>query len=124
MDFRSQTDVFPSGEAVAVAVRIWVGKVKTVSTCPPEGLFTQDGIYMSSRRTVHKRCEHDCTAACIEEDFTERSRIGYENADRAGKNLSASRRAVLERAKRILSNGFKVRRKISGKDQPRLRCQA
>jgi tRNA(adenine34) deaminase len=73
--------------------RLWVGKVKTVSTFPPAGTFTKDAAtiarIMASRRVSPKGIG---SAIRMLQYFINRS----------GKNLSASRRRVLERAKRIL----------------------
>jgi len=79
---------------VAVAARKWVSKVKTVSTYPPEGLFTKDANTIA-RQLASKKVSPKGPGSGM------RMLTFYIN--RAGKGLSASQRAKLEKAKKILS---------------------
>ena len=79
---------------MAVAGKKWSSKVKTVSTYPPEGLFTKDADTVA-RRLASKKVSPKGPGSGM------RMLTFYIN--RAGKTLGASRRAELEKAKRILS---------------------
>jgi hypothetical protein len=79
---------------VAVATRKWSGKVKTVSTYPPEGLFTKDASTIA-RKLASKKVSPKGPGSGL------RMLTFYIN--RAGKNLTASRKAELKRAKTMLS---------------------
>jgi hypothetical protein len=72
----------------------WSGKVHTVSTYPPEGLFTKDPETIA-RSLASKKVSPKGPGSGM------RMLTFYIN--RAGKTLSASRRAKLEKAKELLS---------------------
>jgi tRNA(adenine34) deaminase len=72
----------------------WIADVKTVSTYPPPGLFTKDAATIA--RTL------------ASEEVSPRGPVSGLRMllffiNRAGKGLSAERRAELEKAKRLLS---------------------
>jgi tRNA(adenine34) deaminase len=71
----------------------WVGDVKTISTFPPKGLFTQDAEtiarVMASRKVSPKGIGSGL-------------RMIQFFINRGGRGLSAARRRELEKAKRIL----------------------
>jgi tRNA(adenine34) deaminase len=76
-----------------MGARRWSAKVKTVSTAPPEGLFTKDAATIArvmARRTVSPKGPGSGV------------RMIQFFINRAGRSLSASRRKELEKAKRIL----------------------
>ena len=79
---------------MATAKKKWVSKVKTVSTYPPEGLFTKDPETIA-RQLASKKVSPKGPASGM------RMLTYYIN--RAGKGLSESRKAELERAKELLS---------------------
>lgn len=79
---------------MAVAAKKWSGKVKTVSTYPPEGLFTEDAATIARQLASKKVSPKGPSSGMRMLNF-------YIN--RAGKRLSTSRKAELERAKKILS---------------------
>ena len=72
----------------------WVAKVKTVSTFPPEGLFTKDAATIA-RSLASKRVSP--------KGPTSGMRMLNYFINRAGSGLSKTRRAELEKAKRLLS---------------------
>lgn len=72
----------------------WSGQVKTVSTFPPPGLFTKDAETIA-RSLASKKVSPKGPGSGM------RMLTFYVN--RAGKNLSDSRRAELEKAKELLS---------------------
>jgi hypothetical protein len=72
----------------------WSADVHTVSTFPPEGLFNRDANSIA-RELASKRVSPKGPGSGM------RMLTFYIN--RAGKNLSASRRAELEKAKKLLS---------------------
>ena len=72
----------------------WVSKVKTDSTHPPEGLFTRSPQEIA-RELASKKVSPKGPASGM------RMLTYYIN--RAGKGLSASRRAALQKAKELLS---------------------
>ena len=76
------------------AQRRWVAKVTTDSTRPPEGLFTEDAATIA-RSLASKRVSPKGAASGM------RMLTYYIN--RAGRNLTAERRAELQRAKTLLS---------------------
>ena len=82
---------------MAVAARKWVGKVKTVSTYPPEGLFTKDANTIA-RQLASKKVSPKGPGSGM------RMLSFYIN--RAGKGLSARRRHTLENAKDELRKLF------------------
>jgi uncharacterized protein DUF3175 len=72
----------------------WVSKVKTVSTFPPEGLFTKDAPTIA-RTLASKKVSPKGAASGM--------RMLTYFINRGGKGLSKTRRAELERAKKLLS---------------------
>jgi len=86
---------------VAVATRKWVSKVKTVSTDPPAGLFKKDANTIA-RQLASKKVSPKGPGSGM------RMLTFYIN--RAGKGLSTSRKAELEKAKRILSRRIQAQR--------------
>jgi hypothetical protein len=83
------------------AKRKWSDKVKTVSTYPPEGLFTKDPATIA-RTLASKKVSPKGPASGM--------RMLNFFINRAGKNLSASRKAVLQKAKELLSERVKMAR--------------
>ncbi len=79
--------------------RKWSGKVKTVSTYPPEGLFTKDPETIA-RSLASKRVSPKGPGSGM--------RMLNFFINRAGKNLSASRRKVLQKAKELLSERIRT----------------
>ena len=79
---------------MAQSPRKWSSKVKTESTSPPEGLFTKDANTIA-RQLASKKVSPKGPGSGM------RMLTFYIN--RAGKELSVSRRAELEKAKGILS---------------------
>src|SRR6202008_5196133 len=73
----------------------WVADVKTVSTFPPPGLFTKDAATIA-RSLASKKVSPKGPGSGM--------RMLTYFINRAGKGLSASRRAELEKAKRLLSD--------------------
>jgi tRNA(adenine34) deaminase len=71
----------------------WVSQVKTVSTYPPEGLFTKDAATIA-RTMASKRVSPKGPASGI--------RMIQFFINRAGKGLSPRRRRELEKAKHLL----------------------
>lgn len=76
----------------------WVSKVKTVSTYPPKGLFTKDAQTIA-RVLARKKVSPKGLGSglCMIQFFI----------NRAGKDLSTSRKRELERAKKILQGKMK-----------------
>ena len=74
--------------------RRWVAGVKTVSTFPPEGLFTKDAATIA-RSLASKKVSPKGRGSGM--------RMLSYFINRAGRGLSASRRKELEKAKRLLS---------------------
>jgi hypothetical protein len=83
----------------------WVAKVKTDSTHPPAGLFKKDAGTIA-RSLASKKVSPKGPQSGM--------RMLTYFINRGGKGLSASRRAELERAKRLLSE--RIRRKKSSAD--------
>jgi tRNA(adenine34) deaminase len=83
----------------------WVSEVKTVSTYPPEGLFTEDAETiawaMASRQVSPKGIGSGI-------------RMIQFFINRAGKNLPTERKKELEKAKRLLQ--AKAREKAQGRE--------
>ena len=75
------------------AKKKWSRKVKTVSTKPPEGLFTKNAETIATTMASKKVSPKGIGSGIRMIQFF---------INRAGKDLSQSRRRVLERAKRIL----------------------
>jgi len=91
---------------MAKAGKKWSGKVKTVSTSPPEGLFKKDAETIA-RTLASKKVSPKGPGSGM--------RMLSFFINRAGKNLSASRRAELRRAKEMLSSRVKAARERSKK---------
>jgi hypothetical protein len=86
---------------MAQATRKWSGKVKTVSTDPPQGLFTKDPATIA-RTLASKRVSPKGPGSGM--------RMLTFFINRAGKTLSAARRAKLEKAKKLLSDRIETSR--------------
>ena len=80
--------------AAKKAGRRWIADVKTVSTYPPPGLFTRDAATIA-RTLASRKVSPKGPASGM--------RMLTFFINRAGKGLSAERRAELEKAKRLLS---------------------
>ncbi|MGH9605714.1 MAG: DUF3175 domain-containing protein [Terracidiphilus sp.] len=76
------------------ATKKWSGNVKTVSTYPPEGLFTKDPETIA-RTLASKKVSPKGPGSGM--------RMLTFFINRAGKNLSSSRKAELQKAKELLS---------------------
>ncbi len=74
--------------------RRWIANVKTVSTYPPAGLFTKDAATIA-RTLASKKVSPKGPGSGM--------RMLTYFINRAGKGLSAERRAELEKAKKLLS---------------------
>jgi hypothetical protein len=74
--------------------RLWVASVKTDSTHPPEGLFTKDAATIA-RSLGSKRVSPKGPQSGM--------RMLNYFINRGGRGLSRSRKATLERAKKLLS---------------------
>jgi hypothetical protein len=72
----------------------WVAGVKTVSTFPPEGLFTKSASVIA-KTLASKKVSPKGPASGL--------RMLNYFINRGGRGLSATRRAELERAKRLMS---------------------
>ena len=72
----------------------WVARVKTASTFPPEGLFTKDAATIA-KSLASKRVSPKGPRSGM--------RMLTYFMNRGGRGLSPSRRAELERAKKLLS---------------------
>ena len=79
--------------------KLWVANVKTVSTFPPAGLFTRSATAIA-RSLASKKVSPKGPASGM--------RMLNYFINRGGKNLSATRRAELEKAKRLLSKRIKA----------------
>src|SRR5580765_7783859 len=73
--------------------RYWSGKVKTVSTYPPEGLYTKDAETIARVMATKKVSPKGLGSAIRMVQFF---------INRAGKSLPASRKDELEKAKQLL----------------------
>jgi hypothetical protein len=71
----------------------WVRGVKTVSTAPPEGLFTKDAATIA-RTMARKKVSPKGAGSGV--------RMIQFFINRAGKDLPAARRRELEKAKKLL----------------------
>ena len=80
--------------------RRWVGRVETVSTFPPPGLFTKDAETIA-RVMATKKVSPKGLGSAI--------RMVQLFINRAGRNLAAARRRELERAKRLLQERHAAR---------------
>jgi uncharacterized protein DUF3175 len=85
-----------------MATRRWVSRVKTDSTHPPAGLFTRKASVIA-RTLASKKVSPKGPGSGM------RMLTYYLN--RAGKNLSSSRRAELEKAKVLLSKRIAARKR-------------
>jgi len=72
----------------------WAAGVKTVSTFPPEGLFTKDAVTIA-RSLVSKKVSPKGAGSGM--------RMLTYFINRGGRGLNPTRRAELERAKKLLS---------------------
>ena len=86
---------------MASTAKKWSGNVKTVSTYPPEGLFTKDPETIA-RTLASKKVSPKGPGSGM--------RMLTFFINRAGKNLSASRKARLQKAKELLSERVRVAR--------------
>lgn len=84
---------------MAHAAKKWSRKVTTDSTHPPQGLFTRDP-QMIARSLASKKVSPKGPASGM--------RMLTFFINRAGKNLSASRKAKLQKAKELLSQRMKA----------------
>ena len=82
--------------------RYWSHTVKTVSTYPPKGLFTKDARTIA-RSLASKRVSPKGPSSGL--------RMLAFFINRAGRQLTPSRRAELERAKRLMRRMIAKRRK-------------
>jgi len=80
----------------------WSGKVKTVSTFPPEQIFTKSAATIA-RTMASRRVSPRGIGSGI--------RMIQFFINRAGKTLSAQRRRELEKAKKLLQERLKRRRR-------------
>jgi hypothetical protein len=71
----------------------WVGKVKTVSTFPPEGIFSEDAQTIAKVMASKKVSPKGLGSAI---------RMVQYFINRGGKDLSAARKNELEKAKHLL----------------------
>jgi tRNA(adenine34) deaminase len=83
----------------------WVAGVKTVSTFPPAGLFTRSATTIA-RSLASKKVSPKGPGSGM--------RMLNYFINRGGKNLSATRRAELEKAKRLLSKRIKAEKAHAG----------
>jgi tRNA(adenine34) deaminase len=88
----------------------WVGKVKTDSTHPAKGLFTKSPETIA-RELASKRVSPKGPVSGM--------RMLTYFINRAGKGLSASRRAALEKAKELLSQRIHAQRVDGAHSAPR-----
>ena len=86
--------------------RRWVAGVHTVSTFPPEGLFTKDASTIAHNLASRKTSPKGPSSGM---------RMLNYYINRAGHNLSASRKAELKKAKSMLSDIIARQKKSSEK---------
>jgi Protein of unknown function (DUF3175) len=91
---------------MAANAKKWPGKVKTVSTYPPEGLFTKSPETIA-RTLASKRVSPKGPGSGM--------RMLTFFVNRAGRNLSPSRKAALAKAKELLSARIKAARRKEGR---------
>jgi tRNA(adenine34) deaminase len=84
-----------------MSTKKWSGKVKTVSTYPPEGLFTKDPATIA-RTLASKKVSPKGPGSGM--------RMLSFFINRAGKNLSPSRKKALQTAKELLSQRVEAAR--------------
>jgi tRNA(adenine34) deaminase len=87
--------------AAKKAKKRWVQDVKTVSTFPPEGLFTKDAKTIA-RVMGSKKVSPKGPGSCV--------RMIQYYINRAGKNLPPGRKAKLEEAKGLLQESARKQR--------------
>jgi tRNA(adenine34) deaminase len=92
------------GVGEAMKKKRWVGGVKTVSTFPPAGLFTEDPATIA-RTMASKKVSPKGLGSAV--------RMVQFFINRAGKNLPRARKEALEQAKRILQARIRARRRPS-----------
>ena len=85
----------------------WVANVNTDSTHPPEGLFTKDAS-TTARTLASKKVSPKGPGSGM--------RMLSYFINRAGRNLSASRRKELERAKELLSKRVSRSKEARGRE--------
>ena len=85
-----------------MSTRKWSGKVKTVSTYPPEGLFTKDPVTIA-RTLASKKVSPKGPGSGM--------RMLTFFINRAGKSLSPSRKKALQKAKELLSERLQAARR-------------
>lgn len=84
----------------------WIAQVKTVSTFPPPGLFTKDASTIAKSLASKKVSPKGPQSGM---------RMLNYFINRAGRGLSASRRAELERAKSLLSKRIREKKQSGRK---------
>src|SRR5262249_48535639 len=87
--------------------KMWVKDVKTVSTFPPPNVFTKDAATIA-RVMASKKVSPKGLGSGI--------RMIQYFINRGGKNLSATRKRELERAKQILHDKLEARKKCPAGD--------
>ena len=87
----------------------WSAGVKTVSTFPPPGLFTKDAASIAKSLASKKVSPKGPQSGMRMLNFF---------INRAGKNLSRSRRAELQRAKSLLSKRIQAKNKSRSRRIP------
>jgi tRNA(adenine34) deaminase len=95
---RSTKATNPRAKPKAKSGRRWVATVRTVSTFPPESLFTKDAGIIA-RSLASKKVSPKGPGSGM--------RMLNYFINRGGRGLSATRRAELEKAKRLLSERIK-----------------
>lgn len=88
---------------MASTAKKWSGNVKTVSTYPPQGLFTKDPEAIA-RALASKKVSPKGPGSGM--------RMLTFFINRAGSNLSASRKAKLQKAKELLSKRVREAREV------------
>jgi len=86
----------------------WVAQVKTDSTHPPPGLFTK------SATTIARTLSSEQVSP---KGPGSGMRMLTYFINRAGRGLSAERRAELEKAKKLLSEGIKREKRSKGRNK-------
>ena len=105
----SPTELVPESAMAAKSTKKnkrWVREVKTVSTYPPEGIFTKDAKTIA-RTMAQKDVSPKGTGSAI--------RMIQYFINRAGKDLSAERKSELEKAKKILRKKNQTEKKAQKK---------
>jgi Protein of unknown function (DUF3175) len=96
----------PRGSAKRRPTKYWVKNVTTVSTFPPKGLFTKDA------RTIARVL---ATKRVSPKGIGSGLRMLLYFINRGGRGLSATRKAELQRAKRIMQRMMAKRRERTGR---------